>query len=588
MTPTSSSRPGRRALLILGAALASSAMAWKPSTHIYFAEQALTDAVSDGRVTICRTNYEAGTIAGDCRDYAVDPEILAALRAAPAQYRAGVLGPDAYPDLLTGQQVIHPDESLPKRPDAPGGANSWLQYLWDSAAAEGGGNRLAIKAFVVGYLTHAAGDMYGHTFVNAYTGGEFALGPNAVRHIVLEGYVAKRTPPPVDAAGRPVNENSVSIDGVSDFIYRRMVDARPGSVLRDQLLTGSGAATSVPRVYSDLRAGLQRDVDEYYRRKADFDRRSADKLAAAARCKPLDFGCSATLLVTQAGVIQAEKAAYMAVNAAPITYKEYWIKDIDDGLRAWPGVSHELARALVYNTGGVDTARAQKVAEQYVYDHLLSMSGAPDAVGGSLGLINSVLSALFPAFIREAVEQMKRDLLNSLLRQAFGLTVEELKAYVTSPEVHFDRVMATPGGQKTTLRQMNRGELRIADDGFANPSARFDYQVFPAGYNTVTISKLVLLPPAEINRLLRDLGATQVLSTPNVMLGFIRSLDGHNEWLNNAPYQLAPAINCGAYIRLFMRQTGEAVRCGSIIQGEPVQKVVPRPVPLVPITPPGR
>ncbi|MFD1732987.1 hypothetical protein ACFSC4_20660 [Deinococcus malanensis] len=90
MIPTSSSRPGkRRALLILGAALASSAMAWKPSTHIYFAEQALTDAVTDGRVTICRTNYEAGTIAGDCRDYAVDPEILAALRAAPRSTAPG-------------------------------------------------------------------------------------------------------------------------------------------------------------------------------------------------------------------------------------------------------------------------------------------------------------------------------------------------------------------------------------------------------------------------------------------------------------------------------------------------------------------
>jgi hypothetical protein len=60
------------------------------------------------------------------------------------------------------------------------------------------GNRTpAINAFAVGYLTHAAGDMFGHTFVNNFTDGDFAILPpdgpeNAIKHVILEGYVDKR------------------------------------------------------------------------------------------------------------------------------------------------------------------------------------------------------------------------------------------------------------------------------------------------------------------------------------------------------------------------------------------------------------
>ena len=48
-----------------------------------------------------------------------------------------------------------------------------------------------MKAFVVGGLSHAAGDMYGHTFVNNFTEGNFAATPpeNATKYIQLETFV---------------------------------------------------------------------------------------------------------------------------------------------------------------------------------------------------------------------------------------------------------------------------------------------------------------------------------------------------------------------------------------------------------------
>src|SRR4051794_25729026 len=66
--------------------LSSPALAWKPITHVYYAELALQDAIDDGKLTIWATDYETGTVKRDAQgnpikigDYPVDPGVLAAL-----------------------------------------------------------------------------------------------------------------------------------------------------------------------------------------------------------------------------------------------------------------------------------------------------------------------------------------------------------------------------------------------------------------------------------------------------------------------------------------------------------------------------
>jgi hypothetical protein len=309
---------------------APAAFAWKPTTHVYLAEQALKDAKDDGKVTIDRVDYETGRVIGEIGTYPVDPKILTALNDYPAQYRAGVLGPDAYPDILTGQQVIHPDTNSE-------GSNGWLTYLWRKSNES---QSQAIKAFTTGYLTHAAGDMYGHTFVNNFTGGAFTITPpsNAVKHVLLEGYIDKLVPRP---------SYDASISEVEDFIYQNMIDAKSGTEL-DQIYlreNGEGTKLSIPRIYSTLRASLQNDINGYYDKTKDYDRRYNEKIKAAKDCDLLDPSCSATLLLGQAYVIQAEKIAFVTTQGPIATYKEYWRNDIDDGLREWPKVSHKVAIA---------------------------------------------------------------------------------------------------------------------------------------------------------------------------------------------------------------------------------------------------
>jgi len=524
--------------LLITLGLPQAAFAWKPTTHVYLGQQALADALDDGKVTIYQVDYARGAILRELGQYQVDPTILAALQSNEAQYRAGILGPDAYPDILTGQQVIHPS---PEDTHIAGGSNAWISYLWGQSLMAPN-NTPAIKAFTVGYLTHAAGDMFGHTFINNFAGGHFAITPpagpaNAIKHIIVEGYVDKR----LERSALDANFFNASIaGGVDNFIYQNMVDARPGSVLDRQLLTQGGGGTdySVPRIYSTLRTSLQRDIDVYYATKNDYLRRIDG-------CAWFDFSCSKVAL-------SAELAAYVVANGAIVTYKEAWRDDIDSGLRAWPGVSHEVAKVLFFNPNRkADTDAADAILQRYVAEHLISMSGAPDAAGAIVGAVLSVLDAL--DFLAEPIRQLKEDILNTMLKQAIGMTKTELKEYFTSPDKYFDQILTGGAGEHVTLQQFNAQYLHITDPGYTNPNEAFDYRNVPAAYNTVTMSKLIFLGPGEVNRLLRDLGSQASLTTPNIMLGFIQTLDGDNQWANG----MVLAQDCNIYQQIFMRQPGE-------------------------------
>ena len=92
--------PRFRMMLVAGRALAtgSSVMAWKPKTHVHLAEVAYNDAVDDGKVTIFAVYYQNGTIRKDAGGmpvvigtYNVNPAVLAAIKANPAQFRAASL-----------------------------------------------------------------------------------------------------------------------------------------------------------------------------------------------------------------------------------------------------------------------------------------------------------------------------------------------------------------------------------------------------------------------------------------------------------------------------------------------------------------
>jgi len=497
---------------------ATPAMAWKPTTHAYFADVALRDALEDGFVSF--TNLKTGA----AMTYPVDTVALEALRNAPAHYRAGVLGPDAYPDILTGQQVVHP---VPGESGVSGGTNAWLQNVWDGFVGTP-----QQRAFRLGYLTHAAGDMYGHSFVNFFTGGNFTLSPldNAIRHLVLEGYIDKRLP----AEALTDSFFSASISGIEQQIYQVMIRADAGTVLDKHLLPeGPGSRYSVPRIFSTLRNELESEIRAYYQHKADLQKQIDD-------CDWFDFSCSNVALF-------AELQAYKATHAIQTTYKEAWRDDIDDGLRAWPAVSHAVAAALFYNPDRqTKVADAEALLTDYARDHLLSMAGAPDFVGATAEVVGSIIEAVTPDFLLEPIRKLKENLLDAMLQASIGMNKAQLQEYLGAPDKYFDQAMGTGAGVHTSLADFNANYLQIKDPGYDDKAESFDYTKLPAAYDTVVMSKLIMLSPATIDQLLADLDSAQQLGSANVMLGFAKSLDGSDQWLDGMVF----ALDCAAYNQL--------------------------------------
>lgn len=527
-------RWGGALLLALTMVLAELApvRAWKPDTHVRLGEIVLRDALDDGYLTLYRIDPDAQEIAEILGRFQVRSSILESLRQYPDHFRFGVVGPDAFPDILTGQQIIHPDAAkvidTSWSPggacwtDSPGtsgpGSDAWLSHLWKSAFRTDSPSPW--KAFVVGYLVHAAGDMYAHTYVNHFAGGPFVIGPNAVRHIVLESYMGDRAP------GRSPELGDLHIAGIEAEILYQMTIYERGSVLDRELLVGPGERFSIPRIYTDLRHDLHEDIEAYQKKRDE-----------------LGFGA---------------KQAYITTHGPVIAYKKAWKNDIDDGLRMWPEVSSRIAKSAMFGA----EPPASEIASAYVRDHLLSMAGLPDFIGLTAKTISQITDALIPDPIQERIEQMKEDLLDYMFQHAFGMSYDTFK----HPATHFDDVMsnAQPGAVPITKAEFDRDELKVGASERDRPcplqpspsqSADFVVCLFPPAYNTVAMTQLILLDPPEVNRALQALGSPARLYSPNAMLGFMRSLDESEQW--RVGPRMVVARDPAAYRQVFMTQKGE-------------------------------
>jgi hypothetical protein len=201
------------------------AAAWSLKTHVWIAQQVLNDA-QDGSLTI------------KGRNYALPAHVLDALRNHPDRYRMGSLGPDVFPDPIVGQTTTHPG--------VKGGwqTDQWLRHMLSSAQSP------EQIAFAYGFAAHAAGDIFAHTYVNAYAGGIFELIDSEreieLRHFVLEKYIESATPHPVDHNGAALNLNTAL--------------GTPAAFLRDTLILGGNVSSQNARAKTGFHLTAMHEV----------------------------------------------------------------------------------------------------------------------------------------------------------------------------------------------------------------------------------------------------------------------------------------------------------------------------------------
>ncbi|MDF2496323.1 zinc dependent phospholipase C family protein [Sphingomonas sp.] len=165
--------------LIAGAAVLSPApaSAFGLRTHLYIGKQVLDD------VKDCKLD-----LPGFPTPRPIDQKICTALEKHPEAFLAGVIGPDAFPDIVIGQSYLHPGRENGRQ------SADWFEIILQSASSD------EEISFAYGNLVHAASDIFAHSYVNNYSGGVFdILKPRdkeiEERHFLLEKYVDQRLDP---------------------------------------------------------------------------------------------------------------------------------------------------------------------------------------------------------------------------------------------------------------------------------------------------------------------------------------------------------------------------------------------------------
>jgi hypothetical protein len=490
------------------------ASAFQPRGHIQTANTAINEILAgSNNVTI------------DGRKYPVDSRVADAIRSYPDFYRGGVVGPDGFPDAFVGQTRIHPTTDKPPLTVA----NQWLRHVYDSAwrdylSLRGNDEAKKILAFGYGYLTHAAGDTWAHTLVNdrPFSNGIATLGLNPqilgvyVRHIIVEAYIGKHTP-----------TTNLRIDAPSDFVYRTFIENPTAKSL------GNGP---IFNYFFSLKDKLFKKSGDFTRQAADYGKKAKECLSGLQLLNPL---CSASLNKAQQVIALAKRA-----------YVVEWIKDINTGLRAWPQMSLGVSRAL-FAQESPDIDSAKRIVQDFALRHMLSMMGAPDAFGflasKIVGVQRFVADLLGPVI--EPLKDAKNRLVNYLIVQATGVDIQELKDFYSRPQnyINTNRIVKVGSfnvglgfAPDTSVKLDN---LMGMKNGFQDPNAKYNPEIFAAAKNSIVLSKLLLLTPYTLNQVLRDHGVTTPLyrsgnngpGAQNAMLDWNNSLDGHHQWMIVSP-----------------------------------------------------
>ena len=465
------------------------AFAWKVETHLYFANEVLDDLCSDGSILI------------EDKNYLVDATIATAICSYPQYYRAGTVGPDGFPDLMSGQGTVHPDlkcyvdknndgdiadfNEIPPNcifDDEGTFTYEWLEYVYEKGITYQGDkeSKKKVLAFTYGYLSHAAMDTFAHTLVNEYAEGVFpsvgeVLSDSdqrkiALRHIVVEGYIAEHTPDTVK-----------TIDSPNEFLEDIFIGTWT------EIPNGDHEKYHFERAPSDPRMNIGGAIDYFLGERE----RLVEKRQELTNQIDEDFGgCELN-----------------PIDCTHERYLERWIDDIDEGLMLWTDLSEEFAIEMFTNE---DPRAAIQVYKDFVKvgsgPGFASMLGAPDAlgfvfdiIGGIADIVSYVLGPLtYP--VDWIVENVQQWLLNLIFGDLI-IEVEEWIDHIQSPSRHINGQTGL-GLASDTSQSLD--ELMGISDGINNPDTKFNPNNFAAAKNSIVLSKLILLDDDPINDVLCD------------------------------------------------------------------------------------
>ena len=183
-------------LMIILLLVSNSSVALKVDSHVWVGQQIINDLADDGKLTFKLNDTIVKITPAD--------DVVSAILANQLAFLMGNIGPDAVPDILIGQMLIHPGVKDAEDKNIGWQTDAWLTHLLKNQDINDTG-----KAFTYGFLGHAAADVFAHTYVNQYAGDVFSLYDEQLvekRHFTLEGYISNHLPPLKNHLNQPLNK----------------------------------------------------------------------------------------------------------------------------------------------------------------------------------------------------------------------------------------------------------------------------------------------------------------------------------------------------------------------------------------------
>lgn len=442
---------------------------WNVKTHVFAANIVLGEVQATGKVTIPPFG-----------EFAVNAELVKALKLHPDDYRSGVVGPDVFPDIFVGQSFAHVDHWCDHNHWI---ADYWMRQAFDAARSSTDPEDLRLRrlAFAYGFLTHGAQDMIGHTFINHYVGAKWGSFTSAesvqvdLKHVVLEAYVAKHTPP---------SDLTLNVD--DRFQAEHLI--KPADIRAHTL--------DAPHYQSFLRmyTWLGSAIDQTYN--------ALGRDTSSQHC-----------YLTSVNTFKSCEELFYMIG---------WRKDIDRGLRHLIDANKQLGDALLAGSvsPGIDALM------DWTNDWLPKMYGL-HAIGE------------FDLAMQEFGDWWKSvnplQPIDSIINKAVMTEVETFLKHNFSQEYAYFQMVMHPASDLDQLFARSKVDSIHADMHMVpGPDSLVNWGAFDALYNTVIASRLVLLDGDGLNDLARRAGLTTPLYGPgpmsNIMIGVMRSMDGDHQW----------------------------------------------------------
>ncbi len=531
-------------------------IAFKMETHVWIGQQVLNDVLPDGKVTI-----------EPFGEFTVAPEIVAALRAQPKSYLTGTIGPDAFPDLASGQMTVHPG-NVP--PTVPG---SWATDRWLRHLLEFFPTNARYRAFVYGYLSHAAADAFAHSYVNAYAGDIFNLEGETeaeLRHVALEEYIKNHMPPIQDGQGNVLQPYNIVLDP-----YASPVDF-PASELEFALFLHPDVADQYRRnpktahlaLMYDFRLGLYNALQKVESLRKTLDDKidefteEIDDLTCDGWMWGVDPGGCLLREATRDTVSVALEGA-RAVNDATATSVavplSLWLQDVDKAIQDYFVTGQRVAIQMM--KGG----NPQAEIERWLCESAPAFMAVPGALTRPGCRANSAVDDF-----KDGIHSLRQTISDNLGVLGWlvdpGQKVDEIVAAAITPELQdlgLQLAQKLTGESSLLTTLLTYRMTPITADGlnsiFAEDESatglleipdiaqrvdadmhltdgHFDPAAFNVVHNAVVLSKLALLTGSEVNRMVKSHVETTIYGTNLYpegalpLLGVFRSIDGNHQW----------------------------------------------------------